>query len=93
MISFIIFSLEHESFVGRDVRKKLWNALHPKMSRAALDGSLPQPARVGSGSFRNLGSGGWVGSGRVGSGQEVFKLARIRSGHPYPARPDLTREG
>ena len=35
-------------------------------------------------------------TGRVGSGQEVFKLSRVGSRHPYPTlyptRPELTGE-
>ena len=33
---------------------------------------------------------GRVGSGRVDSGQEVFNLLRIGSGHASPTRPDPT---
>ena len=45
---------------------------------------MTRPARVGSGIFSNL-------TGRVGSGQEIFKLSRTGSGHPYPNRPDTIR--
>lgn len=47
----------------------------------------PNP-RVGSESFQII--TGRVGSGR--SGQEMLKLSRNGSGHPYPPRPDPTRE-
>lgn len=34
----------------------------------------------------------WTVSGRgVGSGQEIFKLSRVRWGHLYPILPDLAR--
>ena len=34
---------------------------------------------------------GRVGSGRFGSGQEIFILSRTGSGHPNPTRPDPAR--